>query len=232
MLIEAGQGAFRLGEVRRGEALFARAVALGRPLGLSDITAAPNARLLWDMGLQDQARQTLALVPPGFDSADYRFDLAELGDAAKAQALLQADIARTPTDTLLTQVFAPEVRAALAMRAGRPAEAAGDLGPALPFEARTFDVPYLRGVAWLAARDGAAAATEFRKILDNPGIEAVSVHYSLAHLGLARAEALQGRTAEARRAYEAFFADWKDADPGMPLLAQARGEYARLPRAG
>ena len=103
------------------------------------------------------------------------------------------------------------------------------LAPALPYERRTFDIPYVRGVAYLAAADGAHAAAEFRKILDNPGVESVSVHYPLAHLGLARAYTLQHDLGASRKAYEQFFADWKDADMDMPLLREARAEYARLP---
>jgi DNA-binding winged helix-turn-helix (wHTH) protein/tetratricopeptide (TPR) repeat protein len=231
MLIEAGQDAFRLGQVRRAQALFGEAEALGRSLGLSDTMSAANARLLYDMGLTDLARETLARVPADHDSTDTRFSLAEFGDAARAQSLLSADLAKAPTDTFLTQVFAPEVRAALALRAGRPRDAVEALRPALPYDdAHSFDTPYLRGIAYLAAGDGAGAAGEFRKILDHPGVEPLSVHYPLSHLGLARAEALRRDTAAARRAYEAFFADWKDADPDMPLLRQARAEYARLPR--
>ena len=127
MLIQAAQGAYSLGQVRLGQTLFGRAVALGKPFGLNDFTAAPNARLLYDMGLEDAALQSLARVPPAFDSVDYRFSLAEFGDAARAQTLQQAALARSPTDTLLTQVFAPEVRAALALRARRPAEAVAAL---------------------------------------------------------------------------------------------------------
>jgi predicted Zn-dependent protease len=128
----------------------------------------------------------------------------------------------------LTQVYAAEQRAASALRQGRPADAIEALKPALPYEARTFDVPYLRGIAYLAASDGAHAATEFLKILDHPGIEAVSVHYPLARLGLARAYAQQGDVARSRAAYEHFFADWKDADPALPLVQAARTEYTRL----
>jgi tetratricopeptide (TPR) repeat protein len=229
MLIEAGQGAYALGQVHRGQALLAQAVALSAPSGLDEFTAATDARLLYDMGLTDLARQRLAQVPAGFDSADYRFSLAEFGDAAKAQALQSADLAGSPTDSLLTEFSAPETRAALDLRAGRPADAVAALHPALAYEARSFAVPYLRGIAYLAARDGDAAVVEFQKILDNPGIEAVSVRYALAQLGLARAQAQRGRTPLARRAYDAFFTDWKDADPDAPLLAQAKAEYARLP---
>ena len=100
---------------------------------------------------------------------------------------------------------------------------------ATPYELRTFDVPYMRATAYLAENDGARAAVEFRKVLDNRGVDALSPLYPLSHLGLARALRLQGDAAGARRAYQAFFHDWRDADPGMPLLSAAKAEYAALP---
>jgi len=228
LLIDAGQAAFGRGQIARGETLFARALELGKPFGLADIFAAPNARLLEDLGRHDLALQSLARVPSAFDSPDYRFTLAEIGDAARADALLNADIRKAPTDTLLTQVFAAEQRAAEALRRGQPQAAIAALEPARPYEMRTFDIPYLRGEAYLAAHDGARAAVEFRKILSNPGIEAVSCHYALSQLGLARALRLQHDVAASRAAYEQFFRDWQGADPGMPLLSAARSEYAGL----
>lgn len=228
LLINAGQAAFGRGQVRRGLDLFARAKAGGQSYGLGDIFSAPDARLLFDLGLQDLARQTLAQVPAGYDSADYRFALAEFGDAAHAQALLAADLKATPTNTLLTQVFAAEQRAAAALRRGQPAAAITALRSAEPYDMRTLDTPYLRGQAYLAAGDGAHAAAEFQNILSHRFVEAVSEHYQLAHLGLARALRLEGDIAGSRRAYEAFFQDWRDADPGMPLLAAAKAEYAGL----
>jgi tetratricopeptide (TPR) repeat protein len=228
LLIEAGQAAFGQGQVRRGLDLFNQAKARGESFGLGDIFSAPDARLLFDLGLHDQARQSLAQVPAGYDSPDYRFSLAEFGDAGRAEALLRADLKRTPANTLLAQVFAAEEHAAGAMRRGEPAAAAAALQSAAPFELRTFDVPYLRGQAYLAAGDGAHAAVEFQNILDHRGVEPVSAHYQLAHLGLARALRLQGDAAGASKAYEAFFRDWRDADPGMPLLAAAKAEYAGL----
>ena len=184
--------------------------------------------MLEDLGRHDLALQSLARVPSAFDSPDYRFTLAEIGDAARADALLNADIRKAPTDTLLTQVFAAEQRAAEALRRGQPQAAIAALEPARPYEMRTFDIPYLRGEAYLAAHDGARAAVEFRKILSNPGIEAVSCHYALSQLGLARALRLQHDVAASRAAYEQFFRDWQGADPGMPLLSAARSEYAGL----
>jgi DNA-binding winged helix-turn-helix (wHTH) protein/tetratricopeptide (TPR) repeat protein len=228
LLIEAGQAAFGRGQVRRGLDLFAQANALGQSFGLGDIFSAPNARLLFDLGREDLARQTLAHVPAGYDSADYRFSLAEFGDAEHEAALLAADVKKTPANTLLTQVFAAEEHAAAALRRRQPAAAIAALQSATPYDLRTLDVPYLRGRAYLAAGDGAHAAAEFQKILDNRGVESVSEYCQLAHLGLARALRLQGDAAGARKAYEAFFRDWQGADPGMPLLAAARTEYAGL----
>ena len=229
MLIEAGQAAFAHGQVRRGLALFNQALEEGRKFGLGDIFAAPNGELLFDLGRPDLARQSLAAVAPGFDSGDYRFDLAEFGDAAQGEALLRADIAKAPTDTLLTQVDAAGQHAAEALRAGRPVAAVAALEPARPYEMRTFDVPYLRGVAYLAASDGSHADVEFHKIIDHRGVEAVSEHYPLAWLGLARALRLQHDASQSRKAYERFFALWRAADPDMPLLKTAKAEYVALP---
>ena len=89
---------------------------------------------------------------------------------------------------------------------------------------------YIRGEAQLAARNGGAAAIEFQKIIDHPGIawSCGAVHPALAHLGLARADAMQGDTAKAKAAYQDFLTLWKDADPDIPVLKQAKLEYAKL----
>lgn len=86
----------------------------------------------------------------------------------------------------------------------------------------------VRGQAYLAAPQGAEAATEFQKIVDHPGLTIGDAFGVLAYLGLARAYALTGDTANARAAYQDFFALWKDADPDIPILQQAKAEYAKL----
>jgi tetratricopeptide (TPR) repeat protein len=86
---------------------------------------------------------------------------------------------------------------------------------------------YVRGMAYLAAHQGAKAAAEFQKILDYPNI-AFSGSRALANLGLGRAYALQGDTAKARKAYQDFLTLWKDADPDIPILKQAKAEYSEL----
>ncbi len=87
---------------------------------------------------------------------------------------------------------------------------------------------YVRGQAYLETRQGKEAAAEFQKILDHRSIVLNSPLGALAHLGLGRAHALQGETAKAREAYQNFLALWKDADPEIPILKQAKAEYARL----
>ena len=90
-----------------------------------------------------------------------------------------------------------------------------------------LDLLYRRGVAGLHAGKGAEAAAEFRKILDHKGRN-WGPQYSLAYVGLARAEVLAGDAATAKKAYQDFLALWKDADPDMPILIAARKEYVAL----
>lgn len=88
--------------------------------------------------------------------------------------------------------------------------------------------PKLRGEAYLAAHQGSAAAAEFQKILDHPGVVTNDPIGALAHLGLGRAYALSGDTAKAQAAYQDFLALWKDADPDIRILIAAKSEYAKL----
>jgi hypothetical protein len=83
-------------------------------------------------------------------------------------------------------------------------------------------------LAYLELRNGEAADKEFQKILSNPGLVGLSVIYPISHVGLARASALRGDASSARKAYEDFFALWKEADPDIPILIQAKNEYAKL----
>ena len=87
---------------------------------------------------------------------------------------------------------------------------------------------FVRGEAYLAAHKGSEAAAEFQKILDHRGLVLNQPIGALAHLGLGRAYVLQGDTAKARTAYQDFLTLWKDADPDIPILKQAKVEYAKL----
>jgi tetratricopeptide (TPR) repeat protein len=130
----------------------------------------------------------------------------------------------------------PSIRAAIEISAREPAKAIELLKTAAPYElaqCEPFTVGmmypvYLRGQAFLQARQGKEASEEFQKIIDHRGIVLNFPLGALAHLGLGRAYALQGDNAKARAAYQDFLALWKDADPDIPILQQAKTEYARL----
>ena len=94
--------------------------------------------------------------------------------------------------------------------------------------AALFQVAYLPRSVYLAQHKGAEAATEFQKILAHRGWQTASPSYPLAHVGLARAAALSGDTTKARKAYQDFFALWKDADPDIPILQEARRDYEKV----
>jgi hypothetical protein len=102
-----------------------------------------------------------------------------------------------------------------------------DLGLPTPFVA-PLQAIYLRGYAYLASEQAKEAAMEFQTILDHPGTTKNSPIGPLSHLGLGRAFAASGNTPRARTSYQDFFAIWKDADPDIPILKQAKAEYAKL----
>jgi Tfp pilus assembly protein PilF len=102
------------------------------------------------------------------------------------------------------------------------------LGAPPQFQPGTLYPAYIRGQAYLAAHNGTAAAAEFQKFLDHRGIVINFPLGALAHLGLARAYGMAGDTVKAKSAYRDFLALWKDADPDIPILKQAKAEYAKL----
>ena len=125
--------------------------------------------------------------------------------------------------------WAPPIRAALELQHGNAAQAIEQLKPASRYEAAAgFWPQYLRGLAYLKLNRSAESAAEFQKILDHRGEDLLSPLYPLAHLGVARALALSGDTLKSRKAYEDFFAVWKGADADLPILIEAKKEYARL----
>ena len=165
--------------------------------------------------------------------------LAMSGDASQAQSLTN-DLERDfPEDTSVRFNYLPAVHATLALDHGDSSKAIELLQVAVPYElssprSATFAYfgalypVYVRGQAYLAARQGAEAAREFQKIVDHRGIVIGDAFGVLAHLGMARAYALQGDTAKARKKYQDFFTVWKDADSEIPILKKAKVEYAKL----
>jgi serine/threonine protein kinase/tetratricopeptide (TPR) repeat protein len=173
--------------------------------------------------------------------------LAGSGDTKRAEILLQDLQKRFPYHTVLQSNWSPTIRAQIALANQQPQQAIDqlqavlsvELGASLSVQSPPCLYPiYVRGEAYLAAGQGSAAAAEFKKIIDHRGITWSCTTGALAHLGLARANALQSRTSQGADAdaartralahYKDFFALWKDADPDILILKEAKGEYAKL----
>jgi tetratricopeptide (TPR) repeat protein len=172
---------------------------------------------------------------------------AMTGDTPRAESLTQDLGKRFPLDTQMQSLWLPAIQAQLALNRKNPASALTALQAALPIEFGQINFvanisclypTYVRGEAYLAAGQGSPAAAEFQKILDHSGIVWNCWTGALAHLGVARANALQSRTSQgadadaarvrALAAYKDFLTLWKDADPDIPILKQAKAEYAKL----
>jgi tetratricopeptide (TPR) repeat protein/predicted Ser/Thr protein kinase len=160
------------------------------------------------------------------------------GDAARTQVLADDLAKRFPEDTVAQFNYLPTLHGQLALNRNDSSKAIEALEAASPYElgepGQAFFVffglypVYVRGEAYLAAHRGNESAGEFQKILDHPGVVLNEPIAALAHVGLARAYAMQGDTAKARAAYQDFLTLWKDADPDIPVLIAAKAEYAKL----
>jgi serine/threonine protein kinase/tetratricopeptide (TPR) repeat protein len=157
--------------------------------------------------------------------------LAYCNELGQSQSFVDELQKRFPKDTPTIGLLIPMVRATMEMNRGNTAQAIEILRPAGRFELGNiagFWLTYIRGEVYLRQKSGKDAAAAFQKILDHRGIEPISPLYPLAHLGLARASVLSGDTAKARKEYQDFLALWKDADADLPLVQQAKDEYAKL----
>ena len=182
------------------------------------------------------ALAALALAPGRDVRSVAALALARAGEAAKAQKLAETLDKDFPQDTIVQGYWLPSIRAANEMNRKNTAKALDVLQTDAPYElaqSQPFQVGmlypiYLRGQAYLAARQGNEAGAEFQKIIDHRGIVLNFPLGALAHIGLGRAYVLQGNNAAARSAYQDFLTLWKDADPDIPILQQAKTEYAKL----
>ncbi len=162
--------------------------------------------------------------------------VARSGDALGATRLVEELEKSYPTNTLLKLYWLPTINAAIELNKGNSSHALVDLEAAAPYELGNpppkgnlhLYPAYLRGQAYLLARNGTAAAAEFQKLIDHRGTVFNFVTGALALLQIGRAYAMAGDTAKAKAAYQDFFNIWKDADPDIPILKQAKAEYAKL----
>jgi hypothetical protein len=157
--------------------------------------------------------------------------LARAGDTARAEKTAAELAKEFPEDTIISRVKLPTIRAAIELQRNNPESAIEYRQNTARYEMGSEDnlySAYLRGLAYLRLKRGAEAAVEFPKTLDHRAILQKNGRVAAAELELARAYALQGDSAKARNTYLDFLTLWKDADPDIPLLVQAKGEYAKL----
>ena len=230
-----------MGKLQPARAAFAQSESVSQRLGykeFSGIILARQASCEAELGNIKESRQKISDALDLSQDRDTRAIvmtvLPRTGDTTRSQKISGDLIRQYPTDTLLNKVFVPVAQAASDLQRNQPAQAVARLEIATPYELGSgpgtsgYWVNYIRGEAFLASKQGAKAAAEYQRILDHRGIDPLDVTYNLSHLGLGRAYALQGNTAAAKSAYQDFFAAWKDADPDLPVLKQAKAEYEKL----
>jgi eukaryotic-like serine/threonine-protein kinase len=186
-------------------------------------------------GYPDAARKRSEAALAMADDRDTLYGAALVfvfvGDTGRAQPLVNRLADQFPEDTAVQFCYLPVLRAQLELTHGDAAKAVDALEPAMPYEAGVaahLYPAYVRGFAYLSARKGNEAAAEFQKIVDHPGVVGNDPIGALVHVGIARAYALQHEPAKAKAAYQHFFELWKDADPDIPVLKQAKAEFAKL----
>ncbi len=230
----AGEGAEGAGKHRLAEQLFHSSWEAAERENLEEAASdvlVYQASAEVSVGLPAAARATLAITRnTNQDSPELAIVEAQLGNPDTANKFIAAHSTDNHPGTLMANVDLPRVRARLALDHNNPLDAVAALETAIPFEMANYTVPSERAAAWMQADRPDMAIGEYRKILANQGIDPLSPLYSLAHLGIARAWSHRNKTTESRAEYEHFFSVWKDADQDLPLLKQARAEYAKLPK--
>jgi DNA-binding winged helix-turn-helix (wHTH) protein/tetratricopeptide (TPR) repeat protein len=219
-----------LGQESKSESLFQRAfedaIQEGQP-ALVDSMTLDEAAVEVDLGEMAKATKLLAKVKD-HTSANWAVLATKAGSTTAADAYFKLPN-EYPQGTLANKVLMPELKAVLALRRNDPQAAIALLEPARPYEMALPEVIEVRGEAYLAAKQAANAQQEFQKLIDHPAVEEPTMPKTfLAHLGLARAYALEGRMADSGKEYQTFFTLWKDADANLPVLQQAHRESAAL----
>jgi eukaryotic-like serine/threonine-protein kinase len=230
-----------IGKIKAGREAWQRGMSAATRHGMNELTAIfQAAQGIRDAqhGFPDRAREeaneALRLFPKGGVRGVAALAFAQAGDVANAGKLAQEEARDFPEDSLRQYVLLPAVMALIDLAQNKPAEAINTLEPSRKYElgsqgpGSNFGPLYIRGLAYLRLHDGARAAAEFHKILDHRAGNAISELCPLSQLNIGRAYVLQGDTAKARTAYQDFLASWKDADPDVPVLLQAKAEYTKL----
>ena len=191
-----------------------------------------------EVGNLSQARREAAAVQssvPGKERVFGTLALARSGDWKVAKTLADRLAVQYPTDTIIQSYWIPTIRASIELVKKNPSGAIELLRATEPYELgtpqntiATLYPIYLRGLAYLGTNQPTLAAAEFEKILQHSGVSGNFILGALAVLQLARAQEMNGDRSSSIKTYRSFLALWKDADPNLPVLLQAKAEYAKL----
>jgi len=233
------KAALSVGEVRRSRELFERARLLAEGRGLKEQAIAflnGQAQFEADVGNTREARTlaelALRTMPNSVrHEAFATLTLARSGDVHRAEILINKVAQKPLLGTGVNDVVFPCIRAAIDLDRKRPAKAIEALQPSAPYDLGTDSggvTLYYRGLAYLQLHSGKDAATQFQRITNNRGVVTIDIYWPLAHLGLARAYATGGDTDKARAMYREFLNLWRNADPNLRPLKEAKAEYSKL----
>jgi serine/threonine protein kinase/tetratricopeptide (TPR) repeat protein len=230
-----------LGKVKTSRELWQRAQQALIGSGAKDVAAEllafeayQEAQLGYTADAKKKASQVLAASNDPDTRSVASLAFAAAGDAAKSSSLMESAMRDAPDNRFIQAMNAVVGRAMQQLAKNQAAEAVNTLEALRGYEFGTGPrslgcMPtFIRGSAYLKLHDGARAAAEFQRILAHRGAAGWSIEYPLAVLNLARAYAMQADSSKSRTAYQDFFALWKDADPDIPILKQAKAEYAKL----
>jgi len=238
MLATVAEAEASLGKLQKAREDYGQAVEIAQRGKFEEVAAATAARhalLEAQFGnlvqANDGARSALAMDRSRRTLAFVGLAQSMAGNVSQAAATADELSKHFPAATIVKYVWAPAIRAEIEISRGNSDKAIELLRAASPYEFgwASRELPsYVRGQAYLKARQGKEAAVEFQRILDHRGICITSALCALSHLQLGRAHALAGDATSARTAYQDFLALWKDADPDIPILKEAKAEYAKL----
>jgi predicted Zn-dependent protease len=232
---QADSAAFS-GQLRKAREFSIRASAMAHQRDLKEVAAqiaagaaARDAQFRDCSTVKEQTTKALQLSHDRVTVSLSAQALAICGELGQSKSLIDELARRFPTDSLINQVRIPLIAAHIEMQRGNAAQAIQLLEKTRLYGRNIlFPIAYVRGQAYLAEKRGADAAAQFQEILDNRGWSALSYFYPLAYVGLARAATLQGDREKALKAYQEFFALWKEADQDLTTLIEAKTEYERL----
>jgi eukaryotic-like serine/threonine-protein kinase len=241
MLLQQVDTEFYYGRLHKAREIWHRVVELATRNGERETAAMTHIGAALDeaeMGNLGPARQNAWAAVALSATSDVQtlaaLVMARTGEASGARKIVHDLETRNPRNTILKFYWLPAIKAAIEIRANHPAQAISILETTTPYELSEAGViynifpAYLRGQAYLLRHDGAAAAVEFQKLIDHPGILQNDILGSLSRLQLARARAMTQDKDGALRAYREFLNLWKDADSDIPILREAKAEYAKL----